>query len=80
MPKWWPTRSHVSDVVAEFEAESVAFLACQRVDSRAEMPPHLSQYLHENPDVPDGLSLDRVMTAAGRVIEMANQRVKPRAK
>jgi hypothetical protein len=78
-PKWWPARSYVTDIVAEFEAESVAYIACRRVDARAVMPPHLAQYLHENPDVPDGLSLDRVMTAAGRVVEMANQRVKPRA-
>ena len=34
------------------------------------MPPHLAQYLADESDVPDGISLERVMTAAGRVIEM----------
>lgn len=75
---WWPDRRHVSDRVAEFEAESVAFLACQRVDEDATMPPHLAQYLGDHSDVPDGISLERVMTAAGRVIEMGTGWLAPR--
>ena len=74
-PKWWPNRRHVSPVVEEFEAESIAFLAYQRVDESATMPPHLAQYLREESDVPDGVSLETIMTAAGRVIEMSEKLV-----
>lgn len=77
-PKWWPDRRHVDELVSEFEAESVAYLACQRVDDNAQMPPHLAQYLSNRPAVPDGISLERIMTAAGRVIDLASGFVPPR--
>lgn len=76
--KWWPDRRHVEEVVSEFEAESVAYLACQRVDENAQMPPHLAQYLRDRPVIPDGISLERIMTAAGRVIDMGSGFVPPR--
>lgn len=76
--KWWPDRRRVNPVVSEFEAESVAYLACQRMDETAQMPPHLAQYLDERTDMPDGISLERIMTAAGRVIEMASGFLGPR--
>jgi hypothetical protein len=65
-------------VVAEFEAESVAFIACTRIDDTAALPPHLAQYLTENPEVPRGISLERVAAAAGRVIELAEDWLPPR--
>ncbi len=78
-PKWWPDRRRTPEAVMEFEAESVAAIACKRLDAHAQLPPHLAQYLQDQPVVPDGVSLDRVMTAAGRVIDMAAGKVRPRA-
>lgn len=77
-PQWWPDRASVSPTVAEFEAESVGYLACLRVDDHAQMPPHLAQYLRDASDVPEGISLERIMTAAGRVIEMGQGWLAPR--
>jgi len=76
-PQWWSSRTELPEPVAEFEAESVAFLACRRLDERAAMPPHLAQYLSQCPEVPAAFSLARVMSAAGRVIAMADGTVKP---
>jgi len=78
-PKWWPDRRGVPEDVREFEAEAVAFIACRRLDAGATMPPHLAQYLCGSPTVPDGISLDRIMTAAGQVVAMGARRM-PRRK
>ncbi len=78
-PKWWPDRRRTPEAVREFEAESVAAIACKRLAPDAQLPPHLAQYLRGRPTVPEGISLDRVMTAAGRVIDMAAGKVRPRA-
>ncbi|WP_183093210.1 ImmA/IrrE family metallo-endopeptidase [Nocardioides stalactiti] len=77
-PKWWPDRRHLPEAVREFEAEAVAFMACRRIDPDAVLPPHLAQYL-EWPEVPEGVSLDHVVRATGRVVDMASKRL-PRRK
>jgi hypothetical protein len=74
----WPDRGSVSTEVAEFEAESAAFIACQRLDDDAAMPPYLAQFLEGTPEVPDGISLERIAFAAGQVVEMSLDWVKPR--
>ena len=78
-PKWWPDRHRMPEGLKEFEAEAVAFIACRRLDPAASLPPHLAQYLGSRPEVPEGVSLERIVTAAGRVVEMATKRV-PRRK
>lgn len=75
--KWWPDRRRVDDLVAEFEAETVAYLVCQRVDADVAMPPYLDGYLTENGQVPDGISLERILTVAGRIIDLGEKRVQP---
>lgn len=77
-PDPWPDRKGVKDDVAEFEAESAAYVACQRIDDAAKMPPHLAQYLASRPEVPTGISLERVAAAAGLIVEMSAGWVKPR--
>lgn len=76
-PKWWPDRSRLAHVVVEFEAEAVSAIACKRLDPQAQLPPYLAHLL-DSRVVPEGVSLDRIMTAAGRVVEMAVKRVPPR--
>lgn len=75
---WWPDRRRVPQGVAEFEAETVAYLACQRVDAQARMPAYLDGYLDANHQVPEGISLDVVTKAAGMVIDLAETWLKPR--
>ncbi|HET7386182.1 MAG TPA: hypothetical protein VFJ19_05895 [Nocardioidaceae bacterium] len=77
-PDWWPHRLAVPEPVTEFEAESAAYIACLRLDDSARVPPHLEQYLGTQPQVPDGVSLERIAAAAGRVIEMSEGWLKPR--
>lgn len=77
-PDWWPDRRHLDERVREFEAESAAYIACLRLDDSARMPPHLAQYLHDDEPVPEAMSLDRVMVAAGRLVDMCADRIEPR--
>lgn len=77
-PAWWPDRRKTTEPVREFEAETVAYLACQRVDVNATMPPYLDGYLEAHDTVPDGISLDVITKAAGMVIEMMDGWAKPR--
>lgn len=77
-PTWWPDRRTTSQNVREFEAETVAYLVCQRVDEGARMPPYLDGYLEDNDTVPQGISLDVITVAAGMVIEQLDGSAKPR--
>ena len=77
-PTWWPDRRRTPHDVREFEAETVAYLACQRVDESARMPPYLDGYLEANDTVPAGISLDVVTKAAGMVVEMLDGWSRPR--
>jgi hypothetical protein len=75
---WWPDRRKTTEKVREFEAETVAYLVCQRVDESARMPPYLDGYLEDNDSVPEGISLDVITKASGMVIEMLDGWIKPR--
>lgn len=72
----WPDR-RVAEDIGEFEAESAAFIACQRLDDDARMPPHLAQYLDACAEVPFGISLERIAAAAGQIVEMSARWQKP---
>lgn len=76
--KWWPDQRNKDQRTAEFEAESVAAIALGRLDPTAQMPPYLAQHLKQEAQVPEGLNLERVMQAAGLVIEMTEKSMKPR--
>lgn len=76
--RWWPDRRSVDPVAAEFEAEVVAALALGRLDPAAVLPPHLAQHLSSEQLVPQGLDLERVLHAAGLVIEMSTSTMRPR--
>ena len=67
---FWADRSDLSHEDEELEAESVARLVFRSLAPESELPPHLEQYFAVVPDLA-GLDLERVLTAAGRVVEMA---------
>ena len=68
-PSWWPDRSRLEQATKEFEAESVAYLVCARMDLESPSARYLSYYLDTHDEVPP-ISLDRVMAAAGLIEAM----------
>lgn len=64
---WWPNRSKEHINVREFEAESVAWLVCERAGIKNPSAEYLSGYLTGNAQIPH-VSLENVLKAAG-VIE-----------
>lgn len=77
-PKWWPDRRGLDTTVAEFEAESVTYMVCRRLDVFPPSHEYLADYLNE-PQVP-AISLDRVMKAAGLIETMSKEKLKVREK
>ena len=69
----WPGRGSTSTESAEIEAEAVALLVAERLDQTVEMPPHLHQYVERGLPLPR-VDVQRVMTAAGRVLTMTDGR------
>jgi len=74
-PKWWPDQSHQDRRTAEFEAEVVSAITVARLDPTAAMPPYLAQYLEKAPTIPEGMNLERVMKAAGLIVEMTESKL-----
>ncbi|MGV8966972.1 MAG: ImmA/IrrE family metallo-endopeptidase [Cellulomonas sp.] len=68
---FWADRSDLGHDDEELEAESVARLVFRSLAPGIELPKHLEQYFAVVPDLA-GLDLERVLTAAGRVVEMAD--------
>ena len=75
--KWWPDRKGLSHQVVEFEAESVSYLVCARLDIKTPAEKYLSGYVSENNKVPK-ISLECVMKAAGLIERMGRKRLKKR--
>ena len=74
---WWPNRVGLDTAVAEFEAESVAYMVCQRFGIQSHSEKYLAGYLETHRHVPR-ISLELVMKAAGLVESMTKGRCKPR--
>ena len=68
-PDLWASNVRLIEGSAEVEAESVAYLVCQRLDPTIQMPAHLHQYRDEQRQLPP-YDLNRILTSAGRVLEM----------
>lgn len=75
--KWWPDRRGLPLNVREFEAESVAYLVCQRCAIKPRSDEYLSGYCSQDHEIPP-ISLDCVMTAAGLIESMGRGGLKPR--
>jgi hypothetical protein len=50
--RWWPDRRGLTHIEAEFEAESVCYLVCGRVDIDNPSDDYLSDYLANDRDIP----------------------------
>jgi len=75
--EWWPDRSHLSHAVKEFEAESVAYIACARAGLKNQSELYLAGYLQENDEIPD-ISFDQVIKAAFHIESMWQRSLPPR--
>ena len=69
--KYLPRRvSNLSIAAKEFEAEAVCWLVCKRLGIKNPSEDYLKGYLDHNERIPDGISFDAVLKAAGRVESM----------
>ena len=71
-PKWWPDRRGLSKETREFEAESVAYLVCQRLGLDLYSAEYLSGYLADKAEPPP-VSLELILKAAGLIEQMGRE-------
>jgi hypothetical protein len=76
---WWPDRGRLEEVVAEFEAEAVAYLVCRRLGIGIPSDRYLSEYLGRNGEIPP-ISPENVMRSAGLVEQMGREKMGVRKK
>lgn len=69
--EWWQSRNLPHDVM-EFEAESVAWLICQRIGLQSPSERYLSGYLNANKEIPAGVSIEAIFKAADNVWKMVS--------
>ncbi|QLA20943.1 ImmA/IrrE family metallo-endopeptidase [Desulfolutivibrio sulfoxidireducens] len=73
--KWWPDRSKTTNLKAkEFEAESVAWLVCERAGIKNPSAQYLSGYLENNQEIPD-ISIEAVLKATGMIEAMTMRKL-----
>jgi len=75
--KWWPDRRGLSTLTGEFEAESVTYLVCKRLDIDIPSDEYLSSYLDKDQDIPN-ISLECLMKATGLIEQMGKHQLKAR--
>ncbi|PUA82469.1 hypothetical protein C7S10_01600 [Nocardioides currus] len=71
----WPSRRG-GVVRDEVEAESVAFIVMCRLDPQFTMGDYLLGYLSNSTEIPDGVSLQRMMQVASDIMQMGQRRLK----
>lgn len=71
-PYWWDDRRGRSQNVEEFEAESAAWLVCERLGIENPSAEYLSGYLDSGKDIPS-ISLEHVLKAAGRIESLTSR-------
>jgi len=75
--RWWPDRRHLPAQIREFEAESVCYLACQRLGIDNPSEEYLAGYVRDATETPQ-ISLECVMNATGLLERMGHERLKVR--
>lgn len=75
---WWPDRRGLSRAAAEIEAESVCYLVCRRLGLDNPSGEYLAAYLGRDRELPDTVSIDRIMKVVGLLESMASSALKPR--
>jgi hypothetical protein len=75
--RWWPDRQNLSQVVREFEAESVSYLVCVRLGLDTASDEYLAEYVRKCPVTP-AISLDRIVKSVWLLEQMGRVRLGPR--
>jgi len=70
---WWPQRSRPSDDVVEIEAESVAYLVCQRKGLKANSDRYLSGFQVENEKEMPVFGFYEILQAVGYIEDMGKE-------
>lgn len=60
----------LSEGLKEFEAETVCWLICERLGIDNPSEEYLSGYLGRNHEIPEGISIDAILKACGRIESM----------
>jgi hypothetical protein len=72
--RWWPDRLDLSQVVREFEAESVSYLVCVRLGVDTASDEYLAGYVRKCPITP-AISLDRIVKSVWLLEQMGRARL-----
>jgi hypothetical protein len=76
---WWPDRRNVlSRNAEEFEAESVAWLVCERAGLKIPAARYLSGYMDKEDAIPEGVSLELVIKSTGMIEAMYKRKLPDR--
>jgi hypothetical protein len=75
--RWWPDRRGLSDELCEFEAESVCYLLCMRLNINNPSAEYLADYVKAHAQTPK-ISPEVVIKSAGLIEQMGRERLKPR--
>ena len=70
--KWWPARMIKDVKVKEFEAETVAWIVCDRPGIKPPSAEYLNGYLDKDGQIPQ-ISLESVLTASGLIKSMLHR-------
>lgn len=76
---WWPSRTNLTRNAIEVEAEAVAFLVTFRLGLQGSSSAYVSRHMPDG-KVPLGVSLDFIAKVAGRIEQMAKERLPPRVR
>ncbi len=81
-PKNWSgwNVNNLSHSVEEFEAESVSWLICERLNIGNPSEAYLSEYLASNEEIPEGVSIDRIFSAFNEIWKMVRPDAHPKYK
>jgi len=75
--KWWPERRRLIYEIREFEAESVSYVVCKRLNIHTPSDSYLSSYLKKNNKIPN-ISPELILKVAGLIETMGKGLMKPR--
>lgn len=75
----WKDRSHFDYQIKEIEAESIAYLVCNRLGLKTSSDSYLANYISENDATPP-ISFDLVLTVSYIIEQMGTTKYKPKAK
>jgi hypothetical protein len=76
---WWPSPSNLPRNAVELEAEAVAFLVTLRFGLQGSSSVYVSRYMPKG-DVPEGVAMDLISKVAGRIEQMAKERLPRRVR